>query len=370
MLATAPARLHCKHRSTPLSCPSLSFSSPGRTFTRACSFAFASFLPHGPAHCPPFSPHLRLHSHHPPCRRQQLPRRRPLYPLAQTGHHSGGDARETAIETPTPHLNPRAKPNQQQSRSHKEAHAAGGGEGGDVEAPPLPPLRHTHQSLQPARAPTAHHRHQQEEATEAEEGPAEVAPSASPSARPLEAASLAGSSRMETTLPLPLPLCKRMRPSSSPASPSYHESHEHPARNNPRPQSPRPPISPQERTKTSTTVTTSVPFAQKKSRDTREASGLVGLAGPSSILAASRSGPQTRARPLPASRPRTASFHPRDSGAALDATSPRTFYPRTSTAGVRKSWIRSRFPDFHPSLAVRPVLARESCQRNAPTRAP
>jgi hypothetical protein len=281
----------------------------------------------------------------------------------QTEHHNGDDAHETAIETPPPipRLSPRAKPNQQQSRSHKEADAVRGGEGEDVEA--LPQLRHTQQSLQLARAPAVHHRHPQEEATEVEEGRGEVAPNASPNAQPLEVASLEDSSRMERML-LPPPPCKQMRPSSSPESPSYHESHEPPARSSPRPRNPRLPISPQERTKTSTTATTSVPFAQRKSRDTRGASGLVGLVGPSFILAASRNGLQTRAQLLLASRPRTASFHPRDSGAAQDATFPRTFYPRTSTVGVRRSWIQSRFPDSHPSPAVRRALAHEFCQRN------
>jgi hypothetical protein len=193
-----------------------------------------------------------------------------------------------------------------------------------------------------------------------------VARNAFLNAQPLEVASLEVSSQMERMLPL----CKQMRQSSSLASLSYHESHEGPARNNHRLQSPRLQTSPPERTKTSTTATTSVPFAQRTSRDTRAASGLVALAGLSSILAASRSGPPTRARLLPANRPRTANFLLHDSGAAQDATFPRTFCPRTSTVGVRRSWIQSHCPDSHHSLAVRRALVRESCQRNVLTHVP
>jgi hypothetical protein len=177
---------------------------------------------------------------------------------------------------------------------------------------------------------------------------------------------LEDSSQMETMLPR----CRQMRQSSSLASLSYRESHEGPAKNSHRLQSPRLQTSPPERTKTSTTATTSVPFAQRTSRDTRAASGLVALAGLSSILAASRSGPLTRARLLPVNRPRTANFLPHDSGAAQDATFPRTFCLRTSTVGVRRSWIQSHCPDSHHSLAVRRALAHESCQRSVLTHVP
>jgi hypothetical protein len=157
--------------------------------------------------------------------------------------------------------------------------------------------------------------------------------------------------------------CRQTPQHSNQDSPSLHASHEHPVRRGPRRPSRTQPISRPEHTRTSTTVTMNAPSVPRRSRGSRGAFGHAEHAGPCFTLDALRNGPQTRARPLPASKRKMARHRLRDNGDVPDATCPRTPYPRTSIAGVRKNWIPRPCQDCHPSLVVRHALGLACYQR-------
>jgi hypothetical protein len=155
-------------------------------------------------------------------------------------------------------------------------------------------------------------------------------------------------------------------PPSSPASLSLH-ANDRLARRSPRRPSRTRPISQRGHTRTSTTDTTNARYAQRRSGGTRAVSGRAERVGLYSIWAASRNGQRTRDQPLPASRPlRTGKRLPRDNGAVPDAICQRMSFPRTSTAGAKRSWSPRHCQACRRSRAVRHAHDPESCQRAVP----
>lgn len=158
-----------------------------------------------------------------------------------------------------------------------------------------------------------------------------------------------------------------MRPRSSPGNHWSAASHDHRKRSSRSCPSRLRPTSPRERTKTSTTATTSAPSVQRILRDAQRVCGRAARAGLSSTWAALRSGRPTRGPPLLVSRRRTVKHHHRGSGAALDVTCQKTLSQRTSHAGVRRSWIQNLLRVCPRSHVGRPALDHESCPRSART---
>ena len=156
-----------------------------------------------------------------------------------------------------------------------------------------------------------------------------------------------------------------MRPRSNPGNHWSAASHDHRKRSSRSYPSRLHPTSPRERTKTSTTATTSAPSVQRILRDAQRVCGRAARAGLSSTWAASRSGRPTRDPPLLVSRRRTVKHHHRGSGAALDVTCRKTLSQRTSHAGVRRSWIQNLLRVCPRSHVGRPALDHESCPRSA-----
>ena len=144
-----------------------------------------------------------------------------------------------------------------------------------------------------------------------------------------------------------------MRQPFSQANPSPLANHDHRARSSRKHLNPPHPISPPGHTRISIMVTTSAPFALKTSQGVHGAFGRAEHAGLCSIWAASRSGQQTRVRLQRDSRLRTEKYLLQGSGAAPAATYQRTPYPRTSTVGARRSWIRAQHPAYHHSRVAR-----------------
>ena len=156
-----------------------------------------------------------------------------------------------------------------------------------------------------------------------------------------------------------------MRPRSSPGNHWSAASHEHRKRSSRSCPSRLHPTLPRERTKISTTVTTSALSVQRTSSDVQRVCGRAAHVGPSSTWAASRSGRPTRGPPLLVSRRRTVKHHHRGSGAALDAICRKMFFRRTSHAGVRRNWIQKPSQASRHSHAGRPALDHESCPKSA-----
>jgi hypothetical protein len=160
---------------------------------------------------------------------------------------------------------------------------------------------------------------------------------------------------------------KQMLPPSSQDSQLPRARHDHHARSNRKPRSRSHQTLPLERTKTLTTVTTNVPSAPRRSRGVHAASGRAGHAGPCSTWAVSRSGPPTRDQWLRDNKLKMEKCLLRGNGAALVAICPRTFCPRTSTAGVRRNRILGQRLAYRPSRVVRPAPDRVSFPRSAHT---
>jgi hypothetical protein len=180
--------------------------------------------------------------------------------------------------------------------------------------------------------------------------------------------SLADYSRPTTTI-LRTEVFKETLRTSNQDSRSRRASHEHLARRSLNHRNRMRPTSPQGRTRTSTTATTNAPSAPRMSRGTHGVCGPAGHAGPSSTSAASKSGPPTRARQLPVNRLKMERRRLRDNGVVPGAIFPRTFCPRTSTVGARRSSTRNRCQGCHPFPVVKLALDRECSQRAALIRA-
>ena len=146
---------------------------------------------------------------------------------------------------------------------------------------------------------------------------------------------------------------KQMRQLSSQANPSPLANHDRRARSSRKHPNPPRLTSPPGHTRISIMVITNVPFALKTSQGVHGGYGRAEHAGPCSTWAASRSGQQMRVRLQRDSRLKMGRRLLRGSGAAPAATYQRTLYPRTSTVGARRSWIRAQHPVYHHSRVAR-----------------